>query len=56
MPAQSQAQQQMMAADLARKEKGEKTRTGMSESDLREFAETKRKGLPKRIKDRKSSR
>lgn len=29
----------MMAADLARKRAGKKTRTGMSEQQLREFAQ-----------------
>jgi hypothetical protein len=50
MPAKSKAQQRMMGADLARKRKGKKTRTGMSESQLEEFASTKHKGLPKRVK------
>ena len=48
MPAKSKAQQQMMGAELARKRAGKKTRTGMSESRLEEFASAKRKGLPKR--------
>lgn len=42
----------MMGADLARAEAGKKTRTGMSEKQLREFASTKRKGLPERKKKR----
>lgn len=48
MPARSKAQQRMMGADLARARAGKKTRTGMSESKLEEFASTKRKGLPSR--------
>ena len=46
MPATSQAQQMMMGADLARARAGKSTRTGMSIEKLREFAGTKRKGLP----------
>ena len=49
-PAVSKAQQRLMAADLARKRAGKKTRTGMTEKQLEEFAETKRKGLPVRKK------
>ena len=45
-PAKSKKQQQFMGAELARKRAGKKTRTGMSEKQLREFASTKRKGLP----------
>jgi hypothetical protein len=48
MPAKTVAQQQMMGADLARARGGKKTRTGMSEAQLSEYALTKRKGLPKR--------
>jgi len=47
MPAKSRAQQQMMGAELARKRAGKRTKTGMSESQLEEFASTKHKGLPK---------
>jgi len=42
-----------MAADLQRKRAGKKTRTGLSESTLEEFASTKTKGLPKRVKGAK---
>lgn len=38
MPAVSEKQRRFMGAELARKRAGEKTRTGMSESDLRDFA------------------
>jgi hypothetical protein len=49
MPAKSQAQQKLMGADLARARAGKKTRTGMSESQLEDFAKKpKRKKLPKR--------
>ena len=37
-----------MGAELARRRAGKKTKTGMSESQLGEYASTKRKGLPKR--------
>ena len=55
MPAKSQVQQEMMGADLERKRKGLPTRTGMSESQLKDFASTKHKGLPKRKTERKHS-
>lgn len=50
MPAKSQAQQKLMGADLARARKGKKTRTGMSEEQLKDYASTPRKGLPKKVK------
>jgi len=53
MPSVSKAQQRLMGAELARKRAGKKTRTGMSERQLEDFASTKRKGLPLR-KRRKS--
>ena len=48
----------MMGADLARVRAGKKTRTGMSIKQLEEFASTKTKGLPKRVKkvDKKKGR
>lgn len=48
MPAESKAQQRFMGAELARKREGKKTKTGMSEKQLKEFAGTKRKGLPEK--------
>ncbi len=48
MPSKSKAQQRFFGAELARKRKGRKTDTGLSEKVLREFASTKRKGLPER--------
>lgn len=48
MPAKSKAQQRFMGVELARKRAGKKTKTGMSEKQLHDFASTKRKGLPKR--------
>jgi len=47
MPAKSKKQQMLMGADLARKRAGKKTRTGMTEKQLEEFASTKRKRLKK---------
>jgi hypothetical protein len=46
MPAKSRKQQQFMGAELARARKGQKTRTGMSKAAIKDFAETKHKGLP----------
>jgi Protein of unknwon function (DUF3008) len=48
MPSVSQAQQRFMGAELARKREGKSTKTGMSESQLRDFAGTKRSNLPAR--------
>jgi hypothetical protein len=40
MPPKSERQRRFMGADLERKRKGQKTRTGMSEQQLREYAKT----------------
>jgi len=48
MPSVSKKQQQFMGAELARKRKGKKTKTKMSESQLEDFASTKRSKLPTR--------
>ena len=50
MPAESKVQQMFMGAELARKRAGEPTKTGMTESQLEDFASTKRKGLHMRVK------
>jgi hypothetical protein len=50
MPAKSKAQQRMMGADLHRKMMGQKTKTGMSTQQLKDFAGTKTKGLPAKVK------
>jgi len=50
MPAVSKKQQQFFGAELRRKREGKKTRTKMTAAQLKEFAETKRKGLPKKKK------
>jgi len=52
MPAKSKAQQGFMGAELARKKAGQKTKTGMSTQQLKDFAGTKTKGLPARAKKR----
>jgi hypothetical protein len=46
----SQAQQAFMGAELQRMREGKKTRTGMSEAQLAEFASTKASRLPRRAK------
>ena len=43
MPATSEKQRKMMGADLARLRAGEKTRTGMSEEQLRDFAKKRKR-------------
>lgn len=53
MPAVSKKQQRFMGAELRRKRAGKKTRTKMTEAQLEEFAETKRKGLPKKAKKKR---
>lgn len=50
MPAVSKKQQQFMAIELERKRAGKKTKTKMTEKQLKEFASVKRKGLPKKKK------
>ena len=49
MPAVSEKQRKFMGAELARRRAGKKTRTEMSEQQLRDFAGTKEKGLPKAL-------
>lgn len=44
MPAVSARQRRFMGAELARKRKGKKTKTGMSESQLSDFARKKKSG------------
>jgi hypothetical protein len=38
VPAKTEKQRRFMGAELARKKAGEKTRTGMSEKELKKFA------------------
>ena len=42
MPASTEKQRRLMGADLARKREGKKTKTGMTEKQLREFAKKKK--------------
>ena len=54
MPSVSKRQRAFMGAELARKREGKHTKTGMSESQLKDFASTKEKGLLARaIKNRR---
>ena len=55
MPAKSKSQQRMMGADLQRAREGKKTRTGMSEAQLEDFAATPTKKLPAKVKPKKGS-
>ena len=48
MPAKSESQRRFMGAELARKRAGKRTRTGMSESQLHDFA-SQVKSVKKRI-------
>ncbi len=43
MPAKTEKQRRFMGAELARKRAGKKTRTGMNEKQLQEFAQKARK-------------
>lgn len=43
MPAVTEKQRRFMGAELARKRAGKKTETGMSESQLRDFAKKRKK-------------
>ena len=55
MPATSKAQQRFMGAELSRARAGKGTKTGMSESQLSDFASTPRKGLPARAPKMKTA-
>lgn len=48
MPSVSKAQRRFFGAELRRKREGKKTKTGMSAKQLKDFAATSEKGLPKR--------
>jgi hypothetical protein len=52
-PAVSRKQQKFMGMELAKKRAGKKTKTKMSEKQLKEYATTKRKGLPEKKHKRK---
>lgn len=47
MPSKSEKQRRFMGAELARKREGKKTRTGMNERQLEEFASSIKKGKKK---------
>ena len=53
MPAVSKKQQRFMGAELSRKRAGKKTKTGMSAKQLKDYASTKRKGLPEKAKKKR---
>lgn len=50
MPSRSKSQQRFMGMELAEQRKTGHNETGMSESQLADFARTKRKGLPNKVK------
>ena len=47
MPAQSEKQRRFMGAELERKREGKKTKTGMSEKQLEDFASKDKDGKKK---------
>ena len=49
MPAVSEKQRRFMGAELARRRKGLKTKTEMSEQELREFAKKKVKTIKRKL-------
>lgn len=53
MPAVSKQQQKYMGYELNKERKTGKNDTGMSEQQLKDFAGTKRKGLPTKVKRKK---
>lgn len=44
MPSKTEKQRKFMGADLARARAGQKTKTGMSEKQLKDFAKKTKKG------------
>lgn len=44
MPAKSERQRKFFGAELARKRAGKKTKTGMSEAELEDFAKKRKRG------------
>jgi len=53
MPSVSKKQQKFAGSELAKKRAGKKAKTGMSESQLEDFASTKHKGLPAKARKKK---
>ncbi|MEO0249327.1 MAG: DUF3008 domain-containing protein [candidate division WOR-3 bacterium] len=56
MPAYSEKQRRFMGAELARLREGKKTRTGMSEEQLRDFARKPIRRMEKRNTSRRMGR
>lgn len=56
MPAKSKAQQRWAGAELARTRAGHETDTEMSTAQLKDFAGTKTKKLPEKVKPKKGSK
>lgn len=56
MPSVSRKQRRFFGAELGRKKKGEATETGMSKSQLEDFASTKEAGLPLKVKKKKKAK
>jgi hypothetical protein len=52
----SKAQAAFFGAEYGRAKEGKETETGLPMKKLREFAGTKHKGLPRRVKPRSSGR
>lgn len=57
MPARSKAQQQAAGAELERRRQGRKPQRfkGLSRHELEKFAETTRKGLPARARNKRGT-
>jgi hypothetical protein len=55
-PARSKKQQQWAGAELARRRSGKAPKSDISTESLTEFAETKHKGLPTKVKGKKGSK
>jgi hypothetical protein len=53
MPSKSKQQQKFMGYELSKQRKTGKNDTGMSENQLEDFASTKRKGLPSKVKPKR---
>ena len=56
MPSKSVKQQQFMGTELDRARRGKKTRTGLAEATLEDFAATKHDDLPLRAPKPKSKK
>ncbi len=54
MPSSSERQRKFMGAELARKRKGKRTSTGMSENQLRDFARKPVRGSRKSRRSKRS--